>query len=254
MPGEDAQKSKRPPSNAFYQQKLRAWQPILTPRWVILTFLSVGIVFIAIGVPLYLASAGVVEYKVQYAGPKRATCRSPYCTYQKIETNTDPAFSTSVALEIAGGQAMEEMKGPVFVYYELTDFYQNHRRYVKSRSDAQLRGEDVTSASLATCEPLRDIERNGSTYTPNPCGLIANRCANAPAVGSIVRFRGLLDEKLLTPLTSALPYVLPIDSRCASPTHLTSSTHPQHVQRHYLLRDDVEHDDDGRDQHRVALG
>lgn len=188
MPSDEAQKSKRPPSNAFYQQKLRAWQPILTPRWVILTFLSVGIVFIAIGVPLYLASAGVVEYKVQYAGPKRATCRSPYCTYQKIETNTDPRFATSVALEIAGGLAMEEMKGPVFVYYELTDFYQNHRRYVKSRSDAQLRGEDVTSASLATCEPLRDVQRNGTLYTPNPCGLIANRCA-CPALVPSARLR-----------------------------------------------------------------
>ena len=167
--------SKRPPSNAFYQQKLRAWQPILTPRWVILSFLSVGVVFIAIGVPLYLASAGVVEYKVQYAGAKRATCQEPYCTYyDTVPTNTDPSYAFKSALTI---KKMDEMKGPVFVYYELTNFYQNHRRYVKSRSDAQLRGEEPTTT--ASCEPLRSVERNGSSYTPNPCGLIANRSVPA---------------------------------------------------------------------------
>merc|ERR1711871_1076910 len=34
------------------------------------------------------------------------------------------------------------MTKPVYVYYELVNFYQNHRRYVKSRSDDQLRGVD----------------------------------------------------------------------------------------------------------------
>ena len=33
------------------------------------------------------------------------------------------------------------MTGPVYVYYELDNFYQNHRRYVKSRMDAQLRNK-----------------------------------------------------------------------------------------------------------------
>lgn len=33
------------------------------------------------------------------------------------------------------------MKPPVFVYYELNNYYQNHRRYVKSRSSLQLLGE-----------------------------------------------------------------------------------------------------------------
>ena len=34
----------------------------------------------------------------------------------------------------------EEMKAPVYMYYKLRNFYQNHRRYVKSRSDSQLKG------------------------------------------------------------------------------------------------------------------
>ena len=32
----------------------------------------------------------------------------------------------------------ERMRAPVYMYYKLTNYYQNHRRYVKSRSDQQL--------------------------------------------------------------------------------------------------------------------
>lgn len=34
-----------------------------------------------------------------------------------------------------------KMEKPVYVYYQLSNFYQNHRRYVQSRSDKQLRGD-----------------------------------------------------------------------------------------------------------------
>ena len=33
-----------------------------------------------------------------------------------------------------------DVKGPVYVYYQLDNFYQNHRRYVKSRDNSQLNG------------------------------------------------------------------------------------------------------------------
>ena len=34
----------------------------------------------------------------------------------------------------------EDMSGPIYVYYELTNFYQNNRRYLKSTSTKQLLG------------------------------------------------------------------------------------------------------------------
>ena len=37
----------------FKQQRLKAWQPILTPNWVIGTFFLVGLIFIPIGVFLF---------------------------------------------------------------------------------------------------------------------------------------------------------------------------------------------------------
>ena len=48
----------------------------------------------------------------------------------------------------------KDMDAPIYVYYKLDNFYQNHRRYVKSRSDIQLRGK---SGSTETCEPLEDL-------------------------------------------------------------------------------------------------
>lgn len=88
------------------------------------------------------------------------------------------------------------MRGPVYVYYRMSNFYQNHRRYVnilllisirlthnsyvKSRNDAQLRGVAVNNLEhLRSCMPFASI--NGSS-DPNmfyfPCGLIAHYVFN----------------------------------------------------------------------------
>ena len=60
------------------------------------------------------------------------------------------------------------MKQPIYVYYELENFYQNHRRYVKSRSDAQLRSVKDEN-QIDACKPEDDV--NGKPIVP--CGLIA---------------------------------------------------------------------------------
>ncbi len=57
----------------------------------------------------------------------------------------------------------------VFLYYGLTNFYQNHRRYVKSRDDKQLLGQ-ISSTPSTDCKPF-DIE-DGLPVVP--CGAIAN--------------------------------------------------------------------------------
>lgn len=61
----------------------------------------------------------------------------------------------------------------VYLYYKLERFFQNHRRYVKSRDDSQLHGRDTTVAS--NCDPL-DVDAAGNTYAP--CGYIANSMFN----------------------------------------------------------------------------
>lgn len=61
------------------------------------------------------------------------------------------------------------MKSPIYVYYQLDNFYQNHRRYVKSRSDEQLRN-NKSASEVSTCKP--EDYANGQVPIV-PCGLIA---------------------------------------------------------------------------------
>lgn len=63
------------------------------------------------------------------------------------------------------------IKGPVFVYYKLTNYYQNNRLYAKSFSNDQLKGAALSVAQLASsCDPL--VGSGDKPYYP--CGLIAN--------------------------------------------------------------------------------
>ena len=65
---------------------------------------------------------------------------------------------------------------PVLLYYKLTNFYQNHRRYVKSLDQNQHRGDHVSTSTLKSgnCDPLGVID-DKAVY---PCGLIANSLFN----------------------------------------------------------------------------
>ena len=82
-----------------------------------------------------------------------------------------------------------DIPGPVFMYYRLTNFYQNHRRYVKSYDSTQLDGSAGLATPNSACSPL-DVPGNplippgsypwvtNGTFPNNaviyPCGLIAN--------------------------------------------------------------------------------
>ncbi|XP_061346782.1 ALA-interacting subunit 3-like isoform X2 [Gastrolobium bilobum] len=134
--------NKRPKYSKFTQQELPACKPILTPRAVISAFLLVSVVFVPIGVASLIASRNVVEIVRGY----ESMC-IPENVTDKVE---------------------KHMKSPIYVYYQLDNFYQNHRRYVKSRSDEQLR-DTSDESSTSTCKP-EDIA-NGKPIVP--CGLIA---------------------------------------------------------------------------------
>ena len=49
----------KPSDSPFKQQRLKAWQPILTPNWVVGTFVLIGIVFLPIGIALLSTSNSV---------------------------------------------------------------------------------------------------------------------------------------------------------------------------------------------------
>jgi len=77
-----------------------------------------------------------------------------------------------------------DLQPPVFLYYKLTSFYQNHRRYVKSLDAGQLKGGATTASALNSgdCKPLAQqmVTVNGvqTAKAIYPCGLIANSVFN----------------------------------------------------------------------------
>ncbi|KAK4802141.1 hypothetical protein SAY86_000344 [Trapa natans] len=159
---ETAKKSRKPKYSRFSQQELPACKPILTPGWVITTFISIGVVFIPIGLASLFASQRVTEIVYQYD----SDCIPPEFSDDSVEFIKSDKTNKTCTRTIT---VPKQMKSPIYVYYQLNNFYQNHRRYVKSRDDKQLwRKEDETSSQ--ECKP-EDFTANGQPIVP--CGLIA---------------------------------------------------------------------------------
>ena len=147
----------------FQQQRLKAWQPLLTPPYIIGIFFLVGLVFCILGAIIITTTSNVTEIEQRYDDLPAAADGAEAASSCTFETAVGNATRSCFTINITS-----DMQPPVYVYYKLTNFYQNHRRYVKSRSDTELQG--VSSPATATCDPL---EKNDAGQTYYPCGLIA---------------------------------------------------------------------------------
>jgi len=188
---EESTASKRPTDSAFKQQRLPAWQPILTANSVLPLFFVIGVAFTSIGVGLYYFSNQVKEYSYDYTDCKEGGDNTQGGDMCKKIIEKTPGKTCSCQIKIKGddltkgGDSGENAGGdwgdPVFLYYGLDNFYQNHRRYVKSRDDKQLVGkvdgevnQDCGSFSLGTGEKACQDKEDSDCKQINPCGAIAN--------------------------------------------------------------------------------
>ena len=173
--GSGTQNSNEPKNSKFKQQQLPAWQPILTAGTVLPTFFVIGIAFVPIGVGLMYFSNQVNEVVTDYT--ECVTTDSAYngreCSKVIAEDSWNPNNTCKCSVEIEIGDT--NWDGPVYMYYGLTNFYQNHRRYVKSRDDKQLYGQLDTPPSK-DCDPFLKNNDTGNFYAP--CGAIANSLFN----------------------------------------------------------------------------
>ena len=155
----------RPKDTHFRQQTLTGYQPIYSARMVSIIFFVSAMLFFAFGFPLYVSSERVVEVSKRYdddCGKSNKICQISIKIDKKIPE-------------------------PVYVYYKLENFYQNHRLYVRSRSYTQLRNGDPTDAELDLCSPAKYNE-DFKGYTTKtglknrdvavPCGMVARSVFN----------------------------------------------------------------------------
>ncbi|KYF40009.1 LEM3 (ligand-effect modulator 3) family / CDC50 family protein [Toxoplasma gondii ARI] len=138
----------------FMQQRMHAWQPLLSPERTVGIFGLAAIILLALGVLILVTSNHILECKVDYTDDVGVR--------DIIEIDSRHCTDTQVT----------ELTGSLYFFYELTNYYQNHRRYLKSRSDSQLQGKVYTSASevKTACDPRY---RASDGRVLDPCGLNA---------------------------------------------------------------------------------
>ncbi|KAL6925953.1 hypothetical protein ACO0SA_000562 [Hanseniaspora valbyensis] len=177
--------NKKPPNTAFRQQRLKAWQPILSPRTMIPTLLIVTVIFAPIGIGLLVAFLKVQHIIIDYSHCSDVATSSFTSISDKYldialkdsssEKKIDAEWKYSDSVCTIQFTLVNELKHNLYMYYKLTNFYQNHRKYVESYDLSQLQGHAVNVSDLNDyCKPLKEIDGK-PIY---PCGLIANSFFN----------------------------------------------------------------------------
>ncbi|CAM9470346.1 unnamed protein product, partial [Laminaria digitata] len=157
-----AEDENRPLNRPYYQQTMRSWSMLLTPLRAVGGYLLIGLIFVPLGAFLWGDADSIVDMRHQYDGEDTAL---DDCKITEYNENKNCTISFNIT---------EDVAGPVFVYYELSNFYQNHATYVASVDQDQLLGSTSTSTVDDSCTPL---VYNG-TQVLHPCGLIANTLFN----------------------------------------------------------------------------
>jgi hypothetical protein len=115
-----------------------------------MTFSIFGVIFLATGIVLRVLSEQITEINVRYDN-------HPECT-KKVNNKLVETCTVPLTYDNAGGgknSKIPKITAPIYVYYQLDNFYQNHRRYVKSRDNTQLYGTYQTVDKLKTsCDPI----------------------------------------------------------------------------------------------------
>ncbi|KZV72162.1 cell cycle control protein [Peniophora sp. CONT] len=184
------------------QQRLKSKELILNPTSTIITLFIIGLIFAPIGGVLVWGSGLVTEITINYTDCDQLSAASDNTTaisqlttvpdynyrlrtssrstsvpapqYALVNNPSGPVGFTSQCL--VRFDVPYDLEGPVFMYYQLSGFLQNHRRYVQNQDNDQLLGKYRSADDLngSQCDAL--YTANGKVIYP--CGLIANSIFN----------------------------------------------------------------------------
>ena len=146
-----------PKYSKFLQQQLPAWRPILTPIKVMIYFGVIAVFSFLFGALFYVSYGNTIQYEVRY---------DDKCELK--DQNCEITFDIK-----------EEIKGKVYLKYKLTNYYQNHRRFMESKNRDQLAGKYVDYDGMSSCEPIISVDDSKEPADwIIPCGVSATSVFN----------------------------------------------------------------------------
>lgn len=167
----DSEKPNKPGNSALKQQKIKSWNFSMTKRMLGIFYIISGCFFIIIGSIIVSEANSVIEHVIRYDNVD--ACEANW--------KTRPLCTIKLKLD-------EKMNSPIFIYYEITNMYQNHRRYNKSRDIKQLMGDTQSKSEIDSyCDPVKNMHDLGFIVNnpyldlksvANPCGMMAKAYFN----------------------------------------------------------------------------
>ncbi|KAB8288510.1 hypothetical protein EYC80_010175 [Monilinia laxa] len=181
-------KNRRPANTAFRQQRLKAWQPILTPKTVLPLFFAIGIIFAPIGGGLLYASSLVQEIVLDYS---KCHTDAPLCEDYNDSGDLMPASDVKMFFKkpyTYTGTAPEWCRKDINQTYYNGSVAHASVPAVQCRltfpvhtdMEPPLSGKAVSAGTIRSsdCTPLTTVNDNGVDKPYYPCGLAANSVFN----------------------------------------------------------------------------
>ena len=193
-------KSRKPGNNAFRQQRLKAYNPVMTAKTVIPLLIIIAIIFVPLGAAMWYASHTVQDIAIDYSHCEKlasfdhwSEISDNFTTFNfrdnpiidhkpqwKLEKDNSQQFEDERNVCKIQFEVPHNIKAPLYFFYRLHNFHANHRRYVKSYSEDQLTGklasvDTIKNTVGQNCEPMSVNSDGVRIY---PCGLIANSLFN----------------------------------------------------------------------------
>jgi len=162
----------------FAQQSLPYWQPIVIPRAILPFHFIFGLCFVSVGILITVLLAQNAEVVLNYTNCD-LNATSHFTTMPSADASVPALWRFDNDTRVCTIQFTLEqpVEGPLQMFYQLTNFYQNYRSYIMSECSEQFLGGDVMDPNvLSSCAPL--VNPVNSTLIYYPCGLVANSMFN----------------------------------------------------------------------------
>lgn len=157
------EKSQRPVSSAYWQQRLTSWDPVLTPFSIITLLIVLGLILVPSGVVMLNGSNTTFDLQIQYGGEGTAQTLKDVLSPNNIYKD-EASATVDFTLE-------SDLDGPLYLYYQITNYHQNNIKYSSSVNWNQMQGQKMALKDLKVCEPA---DKTSDDVPLNPCGLISS--------------------------------------------------------------------------------